>query len=178
MTAVATVLGAAAAVLGVLSMIWAERARRRTQRLKEIERTLAAQSITLKPGEVIPPLESLTQRPGRTNRITAAPTERNRGDSLEARRLRLLKMMAGSARNPGTAARPAWPANGLAGVASLLLPIADRARYSEEYRSELWDLAQAGAGRIRQLLYALRQIRNARPTSSALRSPRRKSSAP
>jgi hypothetical protein len=28
-----------------------------------------------------------------------------------------------------------------------LLPPADRARYDEEYRAELWDLAHAGAGR-------------------------------
>ena len=176
MTVVTTVLGAAAAVLAVLSTIWAERTRRRTQRLKEIECTLAAQSITLKPGEMLPPLETLTQPLGRTNRTTAVPLKVSLWDYLKAR-LPFLKLMTGSARNPGTAARPTWPASRLAGVASLLLPIADRARYSEEYRSELWDLAQAGAGRIRQLLYALRQIRNALPTSSALRSPRRKSSA-
>jgi hypothetical protein len=273
MTAVAAVLGTAAAALGVLSMIGAERTRRRTQRPRGIERTLAAQSITLKPGEVAPPLESLTQRPGRKNWISVVchahrlggdkqdvfasasgigvrpdrdelaffpnihnedwfffaneaaqhriakagesrqkrddPYERGRAvqdefgnllaEGLYARldnykgiraatrtkrAIRkylnyrfLLPKTARSAQNPGTVARPSWPASRLAGVASFLLPIADRARYSEEYRSELWDLAQAGAGRIRQLLCALRQIRNALPTNSALRSPRRKRSA-
>jgi hypothetical protein len=65
----------------------------------------------------------------------------------------------------------------LAGAARLL-PAADRARYAEEYQSELWDIAQAGVGRIGQLRYALSQLRNALPVSAALRSPRRRSSAP
>jgi hypothetical protein len=58
------------------------------------------------------------------------------------------------------------------------LPDGDRARYAEEYRAELWDLVQAGAGRVRQLRYALRQVRNALPTGFALRSLRRRSAAP
>lgn len=39
----------------------------------------------------------------------------------------------------------------------LLLP-GDRNRYVEESRSDLWDLAIAGAGRRGQLCYALRQL--------------------
>ena len=58
------------------------------------------------------------------------------------------------------------------------LPCGDRVRYAEEYRAELWDLAQAGAGRITQLQYALRQLRNALPTGFALRSLRRRGAAP
>jgi hypothetical protein len=59
-----------------------------------------------------------------------------------------------------------------------LLPAADRARYGEEYRSELWELAQSGYGRMRQLRYALRQLRSALPMSFALRAPRRRGAAP
>jgi hypothetical protein len=76
------------------------------------------------------------------------------------------------------AARPAWPARGLADAASFLLPSADRDRYSKEFRSELWDLAQDGAGPFIQMRYALRQLRGAFPMRMALRPPRRRSAAP
>jgi hypothetical protein len=78
----------------------------------------------------------------------------------------------------GHPARPGRSVSGLVGAAAFLLPVTDRARYAEEYRSELWDLAQSGAGRLRQLLYALRQLRRAIPMGLALRSPRRRSAAP
>lgn len=68
-------------------------------------------------------------------------------------------------------------AAGLLAVAARLLPTGDRDRYAEEYRSELWDLTQAGAGRIRQLQYALRQFRSTLPVVVALRSPRRRGAA-
>jgi hypothetical protein len=74
-------------------------------------------------------------------------------------------------------ARPARPACGLTNAAALFLPGADRARYTAEYRSELWDLAQSGAGCLRQLLYAFRQFRAAVPMAFALRSPRRRGAA-
>jgi hypothetical protein len=76
---------------------------------------------------------------------------------------------------PG-ARRVAPAAASLLTTAARLLPAAHRSRYAEEYRSELWDLAQAGAGRIRQLRYALCQFRNVVPMSVTLRSPRRRSS--
>jgi len=76
------------------------------------------------------------------------------------------------------AARPAWPARGLADAASFLLPSADRDRYSKEFHSELWDLAQDGAGRFMQMRYALRQLRGALPMRMVLRPPRRRSAAP
>lgn len=63
-------------------------------------------------------------------------------------------------------------------TAARLLPATHRRRYAEEYRSELWDLAQAGGGRLRQWRYAFCQLRNAIPMSVALRSPRRRSSVP
>lgn len=52
-------------------------------------------------------------------------------------------------------------AAGLLTAAVRLLPAGHRNRYRQEYRSELWDLAQAGAGCIGQLRYAFCQLRNA-----------------
>lgn len=63
-------------------------------------------------------------------------------------------------------------------AAARLLPAADRNRYAEEFQSELWDLAQARAGRLRQLQYALHQLLCAFPMGFALRSPRRKGATP
>jgi hypothetical protein len=74
--------------------------------------------------------------------------------------------------------RVAPSAAGLLAAAVRLLPAAHRSRYAEEYRCEPWHIAQAGAGRARQLRYALRQFRSAVLVSVALRSPRRRSSAP
>jgi hypothetical protein len=176
MTAATTVLAAAGAVLGVLVTIRTEHTRRRMQQQMrdEIVLKLAAHSIVLKHGEMIPPLESQEVR--RT-------ANRWRQDLLVGRLARSASRLGAvnfllRTRRGWLAARPAWPASGLTSVASFLLPAADRARYSEEYRSELWELAQAGAGRIRQLRYALRQLRNALPMGFALRSPRRRSAAP
>jgi hypothetical protein len=59
-----------------------------------------------------------------------------------------------------------------------LLPAAERARYAGEYRSELWELARAGDGRVGQLCYALRQVRNAPSMGRVLRSPHRRSASP
>ena len=76
-------------------------------------------------------------------------------------------------------ARPVAPsATRLLTAAACLLPAAERVRYADEYRSELWELAQAGDGRIRQLRYALRQLRSAPSMGLALRSPHRRSAAP
>jgi len=69
-------------------------------------------------------------------------------------------------------------AAGLLAVAVRPLPVADRTRYAEEYRSELWELTQSGAGRWRQLRYALRQLRSSLSVGFALRSPRRRGAAP
>jgi hypothetical protein len=71
---------------------------------------------------------------------------------------------------------PAWVAWLLAAVR--LLPAADRARYAEEYRSELWDLTRPGAGRLRQLGYVMRQLVRILPMCFVLRAPRHRSPAP
>ncbi|MGI5227387.1 hypothetical protein [Actinoallomurus sp. CA-142502] len=65
----------------------------------------------------------------------------------------------------------AWSARQLLQVATRLLPGCDRARYAEEFRSELWDLA--GAGRWQQILYAARQLLRAGHLRIELKAPRR-----
>jgi hypothetical protein len=72
-------------------------------------------------------------------------------------------------------ARPvALSARRLAVAAAWLLPAGDRARYGDEYRSELWDLAHAGAGRRQQVGYAFRQFVRAVPMRQAVLAPRGK----
>jgi hypothetical protein len=66
----------------------------------------------------------------------------------------------------------AAPAKGLVAAAARLLPAADRTRYREEYRSELWDLAAIGAGRSKQVGYAARQLLGALPLRYAVQAAR------
>jgi hypothetical protein len=66
----------------------------------------------------------------------------------------------------------------VAGTAARLLPARDRARYAEEYRSELFELAAAGEPRRRQALYALRLLRTAPALRLELRAPRRRKAGP
>jgi hypothetical protein len=74
--------------------------------------------------------------------------------------------------------RVARPASRLAAVAARLLPAADRSRYAEEYWSELWDLAAAGAARRLQVRHALWLAVRALEMRGALREPRRRNAAP
>lgn len=76
------------------------------------------------------------------------------------------------------ARRVAPSAAGLLRGAARLLPAGERARYAEEYRSELCDLAQSGLGRVRQLRYGLRQFLRVLPMGFALRSARHRTAAP
>jgi hypothetical protein len=67
----------------------------------------------------------------------------------------------------------------LLAIATRLLPVRDRARYADEFRSELWEIAHAGAGRRRaQLAYAARQVMSAWRLRAELRVPRRRRAAP
>jgi hypothetical protein len=59
-------------------------------------------------------------------------------------------------------------------AASRLLPARDRPRYLEEYHSELWDMATAGAGFRQQCRYAAHQLARAASLRSALLDPRRR----
>lgn len=66
------------------------------------------------------------------------------------------------------------PAARLTNAAVGLLPRRDRDRYAEEYRSELTDLATAGAGRWQQLIYAGRLLARTVSLRSALTQRRRR----
>jgi hypothetical protein len=65
----------------------------------------------------------------------------------------------------------------LLAAAARLLPAGDRARYAEEFRSELAEIARARAGRRPQLAYAARQVMSARRLRTDLRAPRRRRAA-
>jgi hypothetical protein len=74
--------------------------------------------------------------------------------------------------------KPRPVAAGLLAAAARLLPAKERLRYAEEFRSELWEIAQAG-GRCRaQLAYAARQLLAARRLRAALRAPQRRGAVP
>lgn len=66
----------------------------------------------------------------------------------------------------------------LLAAAARLLPAGDRARYAEEFRSELAEIARAGAGRRRQLAYAARVVLSVRRLRADLQAPRRRRAAP
>jgi hypothetical protein len=91
----------------------------------------------------------------------AAVRERERG------------LARGSRRNHG-AIRVAPSASRLLTVAITLLPAADRARYTEEYRSELWEITHAGGRRRTQLAYSARQVMSAWRLRAELRVRRRR----
>jgi hypothetical protein len=74
--------------------------------------------------------------------------------------------------------RVAGVAGRLAAVAARVLPVRDRVRYAEEFRSELWEIARAGGGRRPQLAYAARQVMAAPRLRAGLRVPRRRGAVP
>jgi hypothetical protein len=78
---------------------------------------------------------------------------------------------------PDPTANPGLSAGRLVAAAARLLPVRERARYAEEFRAELWEIAQAG-GRRAQLAYAVRQVMAAWRLSAELRVPRRRGAAP
>jgi hypothetical protein len=70
-------------------------------------------------------------------------------------------------RRPGIGNRSVTPsAMWLTGVAAWVLPASDRCRYTEEWQSELWDLATAP--RRSQIAHALRNVICAWPTRRAV----------
>jgi hypothetical protein len=92
-----------------------------------------------------------------------------------------LSAATGSARDgqgQRSAVRMAPLAGRLLAVAAGLLPAGDRARYAEEFLSELTEMAQAGARRRQQLVYAARVALSARRLRADLRAPRRRGAAP
>ena len=66
----------------------------------------------------------------------------------------------------------------LVAAAVRLLPEGNRARYAEEFRSDLWEIVHDGGRRRAQLAYAARQVMSARQLRAELRVPRRRGAAP
>jgi hypothetical protein len=66
----------------------------------------------------------------------------------------------------------------LLAVAARLLPASGRARYAEEFRSELTEIARAVTGRRPRLAYAARVVMSVWRLRSDLRAPRRRREAP
>jgi hypothetical protein len=87
------------------------------------------------------------------------------------------RTLTGTARGQCGHGRVAPLAGRLLAAAARLLPAADRARYAEEYRSELWELAHADGRRRTQLAYAARQVLYALRLCRELRTPRRRGAA-
>jgi hypothetical protein len=88
--------------------------------------------------------------------------------------VRLLRATAPGAHASSEPASPAEPARlavQLAQFAARVLPVADQARYSDEYRSELYELAAARVSRLRQMLHAVRLIDRAWVLRAELRAP-------
>jgi hypothetical protein len=63
-------------------------------------------------------------------------------------------------------------------AAARLLPARERTRYAEEFRSELWEIAQVGAAGRAQMAYAARQVMAAPRLRAGLWVPRRRGAAP
>jgi len=74
--------------------------------------------------------------------------------------------------------RVAPVAGRLVAAAALVLSARDRLRYTEEFLSELWEIARAGGGRRPQLAYAVRQVMAAPRLRVGLRVPRRRGAVP
>jgi DNA-binding CsgD family transcriptional regulator len=155
--------------------------------------TLLIEPLTAREREVLAHLERLTEREREVltrlpPRLAKLGDEMYRSVNTVKTHLRTIyRKLPANSRGEAVRARDSREssakkvvrsADGLLAAGAGLLPASDRARYAEEYRSELWDLAQAGAGRIKQLRYALCQLRNAFSMSVTLRSPRRRSSTP
>jgi len=84
-----------------------------------------------------------------------------------------------ASRQGGAAGQQVAPsASRLLAFAAKGLPAADRARYAEEYRSELWEIACADGRRRTQLTYATRQVLAVPWLRAGLRTPRRRGATP
>jgi hypothetical protein len=106
---------------------------------------------------------------GSRDRASDLDRAADRDHVLSRARVREAASSEGRLRVPMTLARR------LTAVAAGLLPGAERARYREEFGSELAEIARAGGGRRAQLAYAARTVLcSAWQLRAALRSPRRR----
>jgi hypothetical protein len=100
------------------------------------------------------------------------------GRGLAVYRDRTLDLVHDGIRKRSTAVRVLPVAGRLVTAAARLLPTQERARYAEEFGSELWEIAQVGAGRRAQLAYAARQVLAVTRLRARLRAPRRRGAVP
>jgi hypothetical protein len=75
------------------------------------------------------------------------------------------------------AVRVSKPARWVMTLALRALPVMERSRYAEEWRSELWDLAEGPGSQRRQVIHALRTMACAVPQRSSIRQGRRRAAA-
>ena len=113
----------------------------------------------------------------------ASAVARELASDLAGARARALALASASGLDPSfwrkpAGVRPTPTASRLLVAAVRLLPTGDRTRYGEEYQSELSEIAESGASRRRQLLYAGRQVRSAWHLRVELWAPRRQGAAP
>ena len=66
--------------------------------------------------------------------------------------------MAGSAGAGDRQFVPVRAADWLLVATARVVPVAERGRYAEEFRSELWELAAGGGGTVAQVSYAVRLL--------------------
>jgi hypothetical protein len=92
--------------------------------------------------------------------------------------LALDRASRGVIRGRREAPRVAPAAGRLVAAAARLLPERERAQYTEEFLSELWEIAHVGGRRRAQLAYAARQVSSARRLRAELRVPQRRGAAP
>lgn len=88
-----------------------------------------------------------------------------------------LDEQASAVQSAVVAVRVSTPAQWLMDLALHALPVMERSRYAEEWRSELWDLAEGPGRRRRQVVHALRTAACAVPQRSGIREGRRRAAA-
>lgn len=99
--------------------------------------------------------------------------------NLDLARALIYQGVCGAESRGRTPARRITPSAGrLVVAAARLLPAMERARYSEEYLCELWDIASAGAGRRQQLRYAIHQLLRIASLRATSLTPRRRKASP
>lgn len=95
-----------------------------------------------------------------------------------ARTVALARALLPGAPGRRSGKRQVRTARRLVAAAARMLPAGDRARYAEEFRSELAEIALAGGGRAAQLGYAARQLMSSVRLRADLKAPRRRSAVP
>ena len=127
----------------------------RARALTQLRTLMASQDSRHAPGPSLGSDDTASREP-------AAPPDLGQDADMDERRTRRVALSAGR----------------LLTAAKWLLPATGRARYCEEYRCELWEIASNGGDRRHQLLYAIRQLTRAVQMRREVLSPRRRNASP